>query len=164
MCLEDRWMWAPVAADYSQVFSALPALHIVVRYELRLQEQYHPRQIRYMTINIVRAAREDPSAHVCLCPHTPLSPCTALSFPLSLPLSLPRCRLNLLSIYSVQQQSWIVGQYVEREEGLLLLPRGASQLACLEGEKNYHVHCKKRKISLLGEFASTNKCNLMHSN
>lgn len=58
-----------------------------------------------------------------------------LSFPSSLPLflSLPRCRLNL-SIYSVREQSWVVGQYVEREEGLLLL-RGASQLrmiSCLE--------------------------------
>lgn len=92
----NRLLWLPVVADCLQVFSNLPAPHVVIRYELYLQE-------------------EDLCAHICFCLHPSLSCCTALPF-YSLPPSLPRCRLNLF-LFIVSSSSSGAGLWVSMLRG-----------------------------------------------
>lgn len=120
MCLGgNRLLWLPVVADCLQVFSNLPAPHVVIRYELYLQE-------------------EDLCAHICFCLHPSLSCCTALPF-YSLPPSLPRCRLNLF-LFIVSSSSSGAGLWVSMLRG-----RRRSCLCCVVHYNLLYVLKRRKK-------------------
>lgn len=127
----------------------MPALCVVVMCESHLQERYHWRQIRYMSVGIVRVKLEDLFAS-CLSLAS-LSPSAALSF------SLPRCRLNLRLFIACSS----------RAELWVSMLRGRRGCCSRVAHHNLHSFMSLRGKSwtlgrrrVLGEFAS--KCKLLN--
>lgn len=131
-------------------FLSLPALCVVVMCESHLQERYHWRQIRYMSVGIVRVELEDLFAS-CLSLAS-LSPSAALSF------SLPRCRLNLRLFIACSSRAELWVSMLRGRRGCCsrVVHHNLHSFMSLRG-KRWTLGRRRR---VLGEFAS--KCNLLN--
>lgn len=118
---------------------------IASTYELHLQQQNRPKQIRYMAINNCQSRAGRPLCS-CLSQPSSLFISSCCPFILSLPPSLPRCRLNLCLFIVCRAELWV--SMLRGRRGCCCCRVAHHNLhgfMSWRGKKNDHVHCKKRR-------------------